>query len=165
LLKFDEVREMLRPILASRFRLSVHSETRQLPVYDLVVTKGGPKFKEGKPDAAHPDGTLDRGGTHISMQGLPMGSFRLALMRQLGRTVEDETGLTATYDLKLTWAPDEAGSGMSIAQVGQQAAVPTEADGPSIFTAIQEQLGLRLVPAQGPVECIVIDHLERPSEN
>jgi bla regulator protein BlaR1 len=165
MLKFDQVREMLRPILADRFNLSAHSETKLLPVYDLVIAKGGPKFKEGKPDAAHPDGMLDRGGNHIAMQGLPMGSLRFALMRQLGRTVEDETGLTATYDLKLVWTSDDGALATPISQAAQQAEEPTEADGLSIFTAIQEQLGLRLVSAKGPVECIIVDRVELPTKN
>jgi uncharacterized protein (TIGR03435 family) len=85
------------------------------------------------------------------------------LTQELGRTVVDETGLKGKYDFTLKWAPDDAAAQ---SETGSNAAGETpDAAGPSIFTAIQEQLGLKLEPAKRPVECLVIDHVEMPSEN
>jgi uncharacterized protein (TIGR03435 family) len=167
-LTFDQVREMLQPVLADRFKLSVHRQIKELPVYDLVVSKNGPKFAAAKlPSKKYPNGNLDRESNYINMEGLPMGSLAFALMRQLGRSVVDKTGLTAKYDLMLRWSPDEQATPMSNGpdNLRQGIAQSPDSSEPSIFTAIQEQLGLRLVPSKGPVECVFIDHIERPSEN
>jgi uncharacterized protein (TIGR03435 family) len=167
-LTFDQVREMLQPVLADRFRLLVHSQMKELPVYDLVVSKKGPKFAVAKPPSEkYPNGNLDSQSRYIKMEGLPMGSLAFALMRQLGRSVVDKTGLTEKYDLILKWSPDEPATPMSNGPVNTQQGIAQSPDSsePSIFTAIQEQLGLRLVPSTGPVECVFIDHIERPSEN
>ena len=141
---------------------------RELPVYDLVVSKNGPKFTVAKPPSKkYPNGNLDRERNYINMEGLPMGSLAFALMRQLGRSVVDKTGLTEKYDLMLRWSPDEHATPMSNGPENLQQGIARSRDlsEPSIFTAIQEQLGLRLVPSKGPVECVFIDHIERPSEN
>ena len=167
-LTFDQVREMLQPVLADRFKLLVHSQMKELPVYDLVVSKNGPKFTMAKPPSKkYPDGNLDRESNYINMEGLPMGSLAFALMRQLGRSVVDKTGLTEKYDLMLRWSPDEHATPMSNGPDNLQQGIAQSPDSsePSIFTAIQEQLGLRLVPSKGPVKCVFIDHIERPSEN
>jgi uncharacterized protein (TIGR03435 family) len=167
-LTVDQVREMLRPVLADRFKLSVHSQMKELPVYELVVSKNGPKFGVAKPPTKkYPNGNLDREPSYIHMQGLPMGSLAFALMRQLGRSVIDKTGLTGKYDLMLQWSPDEgAPTALNGSDKTQLTTTQSPApSGPFIFTAIQEQLGLRLVPSKGPVECVFIDHVERPSEN
>jgi uncharacterized protein (TIGR03435 family) len=86
----------------------------------------------------------------IDSRGEPIGSFAMALSHAAGRMVVDKTGLTGKYDIALTWMPDE-----------QQADVP----GPSIFTALKEQLGLKLVPGKEAVDTLIVDHLEAPSEN
>ncbi len=168
-LSFDQRRPMLQALLADRFKLKVHSETRQLPIYELVVGKDGAKLKEAGPDDARPNGLKDTHGQPLKFgfikflhpseavaQAMPMA--RLAdLMSQpflgIGRPVVDKTGLTSTYDFTLKWTPDQIPNGAS----------PNDDSGPSIFTAIQEQLGLKLVPAKGPVEVLVIDQIEKPS--
>ncbi len=137
---------MLRTLLAERFKLAVHTETRQMPVYALVVAKGGPKME--KADA--PGGS---GGGPAMIQGT-MEMSTLAdnyLSSTLRRRVIDQTGLTGAYKLSLKWTPDDK--------------TVTDNSPPSLFTAIQEQLGLRLESTKGPVEILVIDHAEKPTEN
>jgi uncharacterized protein (TIGR03435 family) len=150
----------LQAVLVQRFALQCHIATKELPVYNLVLAKGGSKLKQTSPDALRKsslnwegEGSKNRmEGTDIEIRGLAA-----ELSRALGCTVIDKTGLLGLYDLHLIWS-----SGSSAA------AQPTDADaasGPSIFTAVQEQLGLRLESAKGPVPVLVIDHIEKPTEN
>lgn len=105
----------------------------------------------------------------LTGQALSMAYFVRALSEQLGRTVVDKTGLAAKYDFTLKWTPDESPGSMfkGLGPGPQDAASPPPPDpsGPSIFTAVQEQLGLKLESQKGPVEILVIDHAEQPSEN
>ena len=175
----EQRRLILQPLLADRFKLKVHTETKQLPVYELVVAKGGPKLKEATPGDTYangikgPDG-VGRGGMmrvgrgQLTAQGVPMTSVVNMLSQQLHRTVIDKTGLTGKYDLELNWTPDH---GLRVRcsrgrmAHRRMAMLAPDASGPSIFTALQEQLGLKLQSAKGPVETLVIDHVEMPSEN
>jgi uncharacterized protein (TIGR03435 family) len=174
----EQRRSILQPLLADRFKLKTHTETKQLPVYELVLAKGGSKLKEANPGDTYangikgPDG-VGRGGMmrmgpgQLTAQGIPMTSLANNLSQQLHRTVIDKTGLTGKYDLELNWMPDQGSDGMFKGPDGSQPhsdAAP-DSSGPSIFTALQEQLGLRLQSAKGPVETLVIDHVEMPSEN
>jgi uncharacterized protein (TIGR03435 family) len=160
--------QMLQALLADRFMLALHRETRELAVYSLVVAKNGPKIQESKPIDAAPGGSNGRGGRggmgpgitarsgSIKGRSITLGSFADFLAAQLGRPVLDKTGLTSLYDLDLQWTPDD----------NELQSPPGSApNGPAIFTAIQEQLGLKLESGKGPVEVIVIDHIERPSGN
>ena len=178
---------MLQVLLEERFKLALHRETRQLPVYELVAAKGGPKLqtsKEGSctpylqdsppPPAAAP-GQPNRNycGLHLTVSGLnraldgkgvTVAAFAASLSRNytsdLGRTVIERTGLTGTFDVHLTW------SNLALASAATPgAATPLDLAGPSLFTALQDQLGLRIESAKGPVEVLVIDHIEKPSEN
>jgi uncharacterized protein (TIGR03435 family) len=99
-------------------------------------------------------------GGPVTGQAIPVANLVHLLARQLGRTVVDKTGLTGNYDFTLKWAPDE-----SQGPPGMDNGSPPDSSGPSLFTAIQEQLGLRLEAQKGPVEILVIDHVERPSDN
>jgi uncharacterized protein (TIGR03435 family) len=137
---------MLRQLLADRFGLVFHRETKELVVYSLVVGKNGPKLKEGGTEGPYLSGLAPGKlvGTRASM-----ASLTRALSRSLGRPVKDETGLRGQYDFTLVWSPDDA----------------ADASGPSLFTAVQDQLGLRLESKKAPVETIVIDHLGTPSPN
>ena len=178
----DQRRLMLQPLLADRFQLKVHTEVRELPVLALVVAKGGPKLHEAKPGDTYPNGIkgfdgeaggpglMHMGPGQLTAQGLPMSSVAQLLSQQLGRTVHDKTGLTGKYDFTLQWTPEVGGSPMMKGpDAGQQGPggppSPTDNGGPSIFTAIQEQLGLKLESQKGPVEVLIIDHVETPSEN
>ncbi len=161
---------MLEALLEDRFHLKMTHETREMPVYDLVVAKGGSKLKE----SAVPTGdSSGRGGRpQISMgRGLitfkagPMEILATQLSNQLGRTVIDKTGLSGNYDFELKWTPDLGQQQLGPREVGgPEAAPPVDANGPSIFTALQE-LGLKLESTKGPVEILVIDHVEKPAEN
>ncbi len=188
-LSFDQRRSMLQPLLEDRFKLKVRQETKQLPIYELVIAKNGPKLKEAKPGDTYPDGIKGPDGVaHPGMmmmgrgqlkgQALPMTFIVRTLSQQLQRTVVDKTGLTGKYDIALKWAPDEGPGPMPPGPMppgpvppgpggGQKGAdsSPPPDSGPSIFTAIQEQLGLKLESTKGPVETLVIDHVEPPSEN
>jgi uncharacterized protein (TIGR03435 family) len=138
---------MLQALLAERFRLVVHRETKELPVYKLVIVKGGPKFR-----AVEDDGTVAEigpgDGHQIRAHHVSIELFASALQGSIGEKVFDATGLTGLYDLNLDFNVDEG--------------KPFE--GPTVFEAVQ-QLGLKLEAGKGLVEVIVIDHVEKPSAN
>jgi uncharacterized protein (TIGR03435 family) len=170
-----ERQHMLQKLLADRCKLAVHSETKELPVYALVVAGNGPKFHEAKAGDTYPngfkgpDGRPGAGMMHmeagkITAQGVPLASLIGFLSRQVGRPVIDKTGLTGKYDFTFEWRPDQSATVKAL-EGGADAAAPPEPSGPSIFTALQEQLGLKLESQKGPVEFVVIDHVEMPSQN
>jgi uncharacterized protein (TIGR03435 family) len=161
----EQRRSMLGVVLTERFHLKDHTEIKQLPVYELTVGKGGPKFKPNPAtvpggDALPNDGP-PRGGTGINLSNgtasltgntVPMSILATDLSEQLDRTVIDRTGLNGLYDFHLSWTADNAS--------------PVAEDAPpSLFTALQDQLGLRLQPGKGPVKTLVVDHLEMPAGN
>lgn len=163
-------RLLMQAMLADRFQLKVHSETKELPIYSLVIAKGGFKLKDADPNDTYPNGIKGLDGvSHAGMmrvsngtltaQGISMSAVANNLSFQLRRHVVDNTGLTGKYDISLTWTPDDNHAG---APADSGVAVDS---GPSIFTAVQEQLGLKLEATKGPVETIVVDHVEMPSEN
>jgi uncharacterized protein (TIGR03435 family) len=146
-------RLMVQALLADRFQLKAHEETRQLPVYVLIVAKNGPKFKPSQINGT----TIDTGRTQLHIAGSDDTVSVLAreLAQVLGRVVLTQTGLTGRYDLSLRWTPDDVA-----------ALAPSSLDAPpGIFTAIQEQLGLKLESKKGPVPVLVIDSVEMPSAN
>lgn len=170
----EAMQAMMRSLLKDRFKLEIHKDTKELPMYTLTVAKSGPKMKAGTapppppdapPGAGRPNGPMIRMGRGlIEAQNMPMSMLATTLGRQLGRSVEDKTGLPGTYDVKLEWTPDETqGGGMR--ELGGDRAAPVDATGPTIFAALQEQLGLKLESQKGPVEIVVIDRVEKPSEN
>jgi uncharacterized protein (TIGR03435 family) len=164
-LNYHQRLSMFQAILTERFGLRVHHETRTLPVYALVVAKGGPKMTPSKPRPDDPGGMQGDPGVLNASRGKETGRGAMMeflaedLSDELGRKVLDRTGLTGRYDFTLTWTPDD-----SAAATGGSAASGA-AQGPSLFTAVQEQLGLKLEPVKAPVDVVVIDHLEKPSEN
>jgi uncharacterized protein (TIGR03435 family) len=167
---FEQRRTMFQSILADRFKLAVHHETRELPIYVLSVGKGGVKFRPSAPD--DPAGAPRRKGMMINRGKLTADDAQIStlvtiLSRQLGRTVVDKTGLTGSYDFTLEWTPDEGGPPPPPRPPDGSPAPATGAPDPgaSIFTALQEQLGLKLESTKGPVDVVVIDHIERPTEN
>jgi len=142
-----QIRRMLQPLLADRFKLVVHRESREIPVYGLVAPKGAGKLKA----AALGDGATEIGegdGGAIKFQRVSMDTLAGFLTRTLGRPVYNETRIDGAYDFQLAWA---------------QGAEPSDA--PSIFTALGEQTGLKLEGRKAPVEMLVIDRAERPSAN
>jgi bla regulator protein BlaR1 len=159
----DQVAGRLRALLADRFQLVVHRETKEQPIYALVVSKTGAKLKEAKEAGARQGMSMNRG----RMEGFaaPMEMLGTILSNTTGRPVVDKTGLTGKYDFVLEWTP-EAGADARAQGFGDGITSPAPAPGgPTIFTALQEQLGLRLDAQKGPVQIIVIDRVEKPSEN
>jgi uncharacterized protein (TIGR03435 family) len=150
---------MLQSVLADRFKLVVHTKTKDLPIYELTFAKSGPKLKEAKPEEQSGWGVHSTGIEAEAMSTSTLAGF---LAQHLQKTVVDKTGLAGTYDFKLKWA-DDRGADSSSAKADGTPSDPSS--GPSLFTAIEEQLGLKLQPAKGPVDTLVIDHIERPSEN
>jgi uncharacterized protein (TIGR03435 family) len=152
---------MLRTLLIERCKLSVHFEPRTVSVYVLAVEKGGPKMKERKPDdGGEPAIMRDTGSLHFIFRDTPMDSFvRFLQSRVLGRTVSDKTGLTGKYDFDLAWRPDESQFGGTFARSPER-----ESDLPDLFTALK-QIGLKLEAAKGELQFLIIDHVEKPSEN
>jgi uncharacterized protein (TIGR03435 family) len=165
----DQVKLMIQALLADRFKLQFHRETKELPTYALVVAKGGPKFHESEvvPEGSDkPRGTrMSRERGRFSLQSAPVAALANQLGEALGRSVIDKTGLTGNYDFNLEWTPDEGSERRMMRAPGSESPAAADAAGPSIFTALQDQLGLKLESTKGPVEILVIERLEKPSEN
>jgi bla regulator protein BlaR1 len=151
---------MMQSLLADRFKFKAHFETRELPVYELVLAKGGSKLKE---DSDITKRRL-RVGNPLVLPASPI-QFLIGVLECSpdigGREVVDKTGLTGSYDISLKWAPLQTAPTDS----GAGATAPSPDEGASLFTAIQEQLGLKLVPAKAPSEVLVIDRIEQPTPN
>jgi uncharacterized protein (TIGR03435 family) len=187
-LKAEQRNAMMLQLLVDRFNLKYHHEQRELPMYALVVAKSGLKMKPTKPDpndaeddapppkdAPKPgDGPQPRMGKHMLMMnpghlessGTTSEMLAHLLSRQLSRTVVDKTGLTGEYDFTLNYTPDNMPMPMHGGpEGGPKPEMQVDAGGPSIFTAVEEQLGLKLEATKGMVDVIVIDHIDLPSEN
>lgn len=166
---------MLQRLLAERFNLAVHTETREQPVYELTMARAdgrlGPRISpakidcmaamiaagRGKGEMPPPSQCGGSGGSgRISMRGAIMPSFVRSLSGLTGRIVQDRTGLTGGFDFDLEFTPEPGGAAETSAPA---------ANGGSIFTALEEQLGLKLRPVRGQVQVVVIDRVEQPTEN
>jgi uncharacterized protein (TIGR03435 family) len=165
----DEMLRMLRALLADRFHLAVQLETREVPVYALTVAKGGTRLRPSAPredERPTPRTPARAGGTesgsgHLIFQNESMPDFAWALSRTAAvgdRVVVDQTGLHENYDFELTFVRD------SPPLAGAERNDPAQ-EGPSIFSALQEQLGLKLEPMKAPVEFLTVQHVERPAAN
>jgi uncharacterized protein (TIGR03435 family) len=159
----DDLQVMLQKLLADRFQLAFHREQREMSVYTLMVAKGGSKLKTSDPNVPAHGASCDRLGV-CHFRGEPLMHFaRWMGFAVLAKPVSDKTGIEGKFDFDLTWTPDESQF------VAMGIRVPPAADNPNappeLFTAIQEQLGLKLEPQKVPAEVLVIDHVERPSEN
>ena len=153
----EQWKERVRSLLADRFGLVVHKEMKDGPIYVLSVAKGGAKLKVVTTPGDRQGMSAGRGTSQGYAATISMMTTNLA--GTLGRPVVDKTGLNEKYDWVLKWTPDTA------AAAGQDAPQPVDSPGPTIFTALQEQLGLKLESSKGPVENLVIDHVEHPSAN
>jgi uncharacterized protein (TIGR03435 family) len=174
---------MLRSLLDDRFQLKIHKETRELPIYSLVIArkdgKGGGLVESpggdcsaasssqdsplnGPQGRAIPCGTVNPGFGRISGRRGHISQLADRLSTILGRTVVDNTGLAGTYDIDLSWTPDPV---MEPGRASTPERSVPETAGPSLFTAIEEQLGLKLRAGKGPVEVIVVDSAEKLSAN
>jgi uncharacterized protein (TIGR03435 family) len=184
--KQNEIPLMLQALLADRFRLAIHRETKELPLFTLTLArkdgKLGPKLiphegactpldpserlpppEPGKPQVL-PCGAMQIGARTLWAVGVPMANVAPMLARILGSAVIDKTGLAGNFDVRAEWTPDE-NQALVFLQPGGPPPPPSDTAGPSIFTAMQEQLGLKLESQKGPVEILVIDRAEKPSEN
>ena len=179
----EQTRLRLQALLTDRFQLKIHRETKELPVYALVVAKNGPKLKQNAGEnSGLGKGMMRMGPGQFVGQQASLAFLVQSLAQMLGRTVLDQTGLKGTYDFELNFAPDQS-KGVMFAGPGPSDGAPApppppgagpgmnkeppppDSSGPTIFTALQEQLGLKLESQKGPVDIIVIDRVEKPSEN
>lgn len=142
----EQLKRMIQALLAERFQLKIHRETRDLTIYSLVVGKNGPKLQASTDASAS---GMSMGPGQLTGRKVAMKMFASMLEQQLGRVVVDNTGIPGEFDIRLEWAKDQT----------------PDAAGASIFTALQEQLGLRLESQKGPVEVLVIDSAEKASAN
>lgn len=180
--KSSEIPAMVQALLAERFQLAVHHGTQELPIYAVVLArkdgKLGPRLtqtKEGsctifdpskprpQPGAPRPRfcGTSGVSPNRLTAIGIPIANLAPMLQMVLDRTVIDKTGLTGNFDLTMEWSPDETQALQGPPDAPKPP--PSDSAGPSIFTAIQEQLGLKLESEKGPVDVLIIDRAERPS--
>ena len=179
-------RLMLQAMLADRFKLALHHDSKELSEYVLVVAKNGPKLHETSappadaaptdrpPGPPAPGSPMPRGAIRImgrgdlSVSGVALAQFADVLSRQIGHIVVDKTGLKGEYDFTLKWTPDE-GQGQMFRGAGEPpregAPPPPDANGPSIFTALQEQLGLRLKPDKATVPVVIVESATSPTLN
>jgi uncharacterized protein (TIGR03435 family) len=164
-----ERERMMQAVFADRLKLKAHLGSKEVPMYQLVIAKGGPRLHEAKPGDTYangiklPDGT-PIGGTGAFMgrgsytgQQVTIGSLLNSIKGATGRPVLDKTGLTGKYDISLHWTPDPGPSSPDSA--------PPDDAGPTIFGALEDQLGLKLEPTKGTIPTLTIDHIEPPSEN
>jgi uncharacterized protein (TIGR03435 family) len=180
---FDAMPPLLQTLLEDRLQFKYHREAKELPVYALVVAKAGKlRASEGecgpRPDGPPPPpepgklptplcGGAFMGPGHINALKVPITQVVDMLSRLTNRIVVDKTSLTGKYDINLQYTPEQGQfqAPPGGAPPGMPPLPPVDPNGPSLFTALQEQLGLKLESQKGPVEMIVIDHIERPSEN
>jgi uncharacterized protein (TIGR03435 family) len=161
----EDMAQRIQNLLADRFGLMVHQESPEKPVYILVVAKNGPRLKEA--DTSIPFRLRLSKGRISNDGGGKVLMLASVLSNQFDRPVLDETGLTGFYKFDLTWTPDAllSAPGSSPNSGGVSGSSRPDAAGPSLFTALEEQLGLKLESKRRPVVTIVIDHIERPTEN
>jgi len=148
-----QYQEMVRAILADRFHVKFRTETRQLNIYSITIAKGGPKIKKtASAPNSQPDQTTNSKDSQLIMRitNNTMDEFALGMQFFMNRPIVNQTGLDGRYDFTLTWTPDSS---------------QTTDGAPGIFTAAQEQLGLKIEATKGPAQVYIIDHIERPSEN
>ncbi len=158
----DQWRIMLRKMLADRFDLVFHTEKRELPVYALTVAKTGPKMTRSLDQNALAGLGL-RGLGSVVGRGANMGNFRNFMQGYvMNRPVVDQTGVEGRYDFQLDWTPDDfqfAGLGVKVSLAGENA------QHPDLYTAIQQQMRLKLEAVKAQADVMVVDRLEKPSEN
>jgi uncharacterized protein (TIGR03435 family) len=162
----DQLRQMIQALLADRFQMTVHRENREQQLFALTVAKSGPKLQKVKSDTCPDTGTQANpcGGFRIFKRSQMWGNtvtvaqFAAELTYFMERMVVDKTGIPGVFDIRVEWTPEHFGP-----EPGETVK-PDEAN-PTLFTAVQEQLGLKLQAEKGPVEVLVIDKVSRPVEN
>ena len=155
-----KMKTLFQQLLGSRFKLKVHSETRQVAVYNLILAKSG-KLREA--DSRSGSSLPTRAG-HFIGTAVPIWALAQVLSQQLARPVTDKTGLSGKYNFDLTYAVDPL-QGDPFGPLTRYSPSPSDDNSPSIFTALEEQLGLRLESTRGPLQVIIIDRAEKPEAN
>jgi uncharacterized protein (TIGR03435 family) len=159
-----QLKLMVKKLLTERFKLTFHNEKKELSIYALTVAKGGPKLTKSEGDPNGLPGLFFRGLGVLGVTNANMGDFAGVMQTAvLDRPVLDQTGLTGRFNFTLTWTPDESqfsGMGIKVPPPSDKPDAP-----PGLFTAIQEQIGLKLDPTKAPVDVFAIDHVEKPSDN
>jgi len=151
-------------LLAERFQLQVHRETKEIPEYALVIGKNGARLTgAAAPDSQTRGSGIRSGCGQMTGTRATMANLAFALTRQMGRLVTDRTGLGGRYDFQVEQAPEAACGGPPAAPGSEPA--PDMSERPSIFTALQERLGLKLEAVKGPAEVVAIDRVEKPAAN
>jgi uncharacterized protein (TIGR03435 family) len=170
-------RHMVQGILADRLKLKVRQDSREMSILGIVVDKNGPKIHEAKAGDTYPNGLKEGDGKgragmmrfshgHLIGQGVKLDSLASILSEQLGQIVQNKTGLAGIYDFTLEWSPEADRPGGSRPPNGEGAVpISDENAGISVYTALKEQLGLRLEPQKNPIPVYVVEGVERPSEN
>ncbi|MBV9182624.1 MAG: TIGR03435 family protein [Acidobacteria bacterium] len=160
----QQLKGMVQKLLAERFELKFHEEKKELSAYVLTVAKNGPKLKKSEGDPSGLPSLFFRQLGYLTVRNASMAAFtHLMQSAVLDRPVVDQTGLEGRWDFILKWTPDESqfsGMGMKVPPPSDAADAP-----PPLFTAIQEQIGLKLEAGKAPVPVLVVDHLEKPSAN
>ena len=159
----DQIRRVTQALLADRFALKVHTESKDLPIYRLIIAaKPGKELHKATACAAPECPAFDMLiGGQITARGVTMEDFAHAMTDLTSRPVRNQTALAGQYDFRLSWTPDDATPGA----VGPRGSPAPDQTLASVFTALTEQLGLKLQSDKGPVDVYVIDHAEKPSEN
>jgi uncharacterized protein (TIGR03435 family) len=161
----DDLWFSLQPLLANRFHLKFHRETKTMPVFSLVLAKAGPKFQAHKEGADGKDRqrlgvSIGSGRGKLTATKTTMASFADSLGQQVDRIIVDNTGLKGKYDFTLEWSPENH-EGSIVSAVEEKVGLT----GLSIFEALPQQLGLKLESTKGPVQVIVVDSVDRPTSN
>lgn len=157
----NQVRTMLKKLLADRFKLAFHDETRVLPIFVMTIAKSGPKMRPSDGVISGDSEHEVPGGVQFVFKGVTAKAYADFLQQVVvDRPVVDHTGLTGKFDFDVTFLPDETMFGGRV-----QMPPDTSNSAPSLFTALQDQLGLRLIPDKSVTNVLVIDHAEKPSEN
>jgi bla regulator protein BlaR1 len=157
----EQMRAKMQSLLADRFQLKIRREAKEMPAYFLVAAKNGPKMKASE-SAGRPMMRMGRG--QLNAQGVSVEMLARHLSATSGRTVIDKTGLKGDFDFVLEFTPEGPGPGGPGGPGGGPAPI-ADSPGPSLFTALQEQLGLRLESTKAPVDTIVVERLEKPTAN
>jgi uncharacterized protein (TIGR03435 family) len=161
--EISATRRKLQTLLSQRFQLKAHHETRDLPIYVLTTAKAGSKLKEE--NASNTPAGIHWTCGQMTGTRTSMANLTTYLSRELGRPVLDRTGLLGHYDFHVDWTPDSGPCAGSAPDDAGPRAVVSPLSGPSLFTALREELGLKLESTKGPVEVIVIDSVEKPDHN
>jgi uncharacterized protein (TIGR03435 family) len=163
-------RYMMQQVLKERMNFVAHVATKEVPAYDLVVGKNGPKLKVSDPNAKD-NGTMmmrtEDAKIVLTAKGMQMANLARNLYGPAGRPVFDKTGLTGMYDVTLEFAREHnlSASAPDAGPTGSASPIPADPSGPSVTAALEDQLGLKLVPSRGPMQVVVIEHMDKPDAN